>query len=145
MLVSEVMSSPVLTVPIEATLERAVGRMLEHGVGSLVVTEGEECVGILTATDVLVTGHETGKPLAEVGVEEAASRPLVTIAPDATVRAAAERMREERVKRLPVADGFDVVGIVTEEDVVFAHPDLIREAVHNEERRGEWESGEGPV
>lgn len=141
MLIREVMSSPVVSVPVGATLEDAVELILEHGVGSLVVTEGEESVGILTATDVLVAGHETGQPFAEVVVGDAASRPLITIGPDATVRAAAERMREEGVKRLPVADGFDVLGIVSQQDVVFAHPDLIREAVHNEERRGEWESG----
>lgn len=145
MLVREVMSSPVVSVPIGATLEDAVERMLEHGVGSLVVTEGGESVGILTTTDVLIAGHETGQPLADVTVGDAASRPLITIGPDATVRAAAERMRGEGVKRLPVADGFDLLGIVSQQDVVFAHPDLIREAVHNEERREQWESGEGPV
>lgn len=139
MLVREVMTEPVVTVPVDTTLEEAVERMLEHRTGSVVVTEGDEHVGIVTATDVLLAGHESGRPFTEIDVEDAMSRPLLTVSPDATVRATVERMREAGVKKLGVADGFDLQGIVTQQDIVFAHPELIREAIHLEERRQDWE------
>jgi CBS domain-containing protein len=142
-LVSEVMTEDVVAVPVERTLGDAVALMLEHGIGSVIVTRDGDPAGIVTETDVLIAGHETGRPLAEIDLESAMSHPLVTIEPDATIRAAVERMRRSRIKKLPVVDGIEVVGILTQEDVVFAHPDLVREAVRHEERRAEWdEEGE---
>lgn len=133
MLVSELMSTPVASVPIDRSLQEAVERMLADRIGSVVVTEDGNPVGIVTETDVLVAGYRSRAPLFDIPVAEAASRPLITIAPDATVRAAVERMREEGVKKLGVADGLDLRGILTHQDVVQSHPDLIREAIEHVE------------
>lgn len=51
--VSEVMSSPVLSVPAHADILEAARIMLEDKVGSLPVVEGGRLVGIVTETDVL--------------------------------------------------------------------------------------------
>ena len=142
MLVSEVMTENVVTIPVDRTLGDAVRLMLEFRIGSVIVTRDGDPSGIVTETDVLVAGHQTGEPLDAIPLEEAMSHPLVTVEPDVTVRAAVERMREARVKKLPVVDGIDVVGIITQEDVVYAHPVLLQEAIHHEERRAEWD-GEG--
>jgi CBS domain-containing protein len=139
MLVREVMTEPVVTVPVDATLEGAVYRMLEHRIGSVVVMADDGHLGIVTETDVLLAGHETGRPFAEIAVEDVMSRPLLTVPPDTTVRATVERMREAGVKKLGVADGIDLKGIVTHQDIVYAHPELIQEAIHLEERRQDWE------
>jgi len=139
MLVREVMTEPVVTVPIDATLEGAVSRMHDQRIGSVVVTEGNDHVGIVTETDVLVAAHEAGRSLDDIPVEAAMSRPLLTVSPETTVRATVERMRDEGVKKLGVADGIELHGIVTHQDIAFAHPELIREAIHLEERRQDWE------
>jgi len=57
-------------------------------------------------------------------VYAAASSPLVTIQPTATLRSAAAKMTEERIKRLPVSEGIDLVGIVTATDLLAAQADL---------------------
>lgn len=139
MLVREVMTEDVVTVPADATLEAAVGRMLDHDIGSVVAIEDGHHVGIVTETDVLNTTREADRPLGEVSVESVMSAPVITIGPDATVRAAIERMRAEHVKKLPVADDMALVGILSEQDVVYAEPDLHKEAIHLEERRLDWE------
>ena len=51
--VRDVMSTPVETGRPDESLDRAVSRMLDAGVSSLVVTENEQAVGIVTTTDVL--------------------------------------------------------------------------------------------
>lgn len=51
--VQDVMSEPVETTTPDESLDDAVARMLDAGVSSLVVTENEEAVGIVTTTDVL--------------------------------------------------------------------------------------------
>lgn len=142
MLVSEVMTEDVVTIEMAHTLGDAVERMLEFGIGSVIVTRDGDPAGIVTETDVLISGHESGEPLDAISIGAAMSHPLVTVAPDATVRAAVDRMREARVKKLPVVDGLDLVGILTQEDVVFAHPDLMKEATHHGERRAEWDVGD---
>lgn len=144
MLVSEVMTETVVTVDVDRTVEDAAGLMLEFEIGSVVVDRDGDPAGILTETDVLAAGYETGRPLGSIPVEAAMSQPLVTVAPDSTVRAAVELMRGANVKKLPVVDGIDLVGILTQEDVVYAHPLLVREAIHQEERRGDWEDPDGP-
>ena len=139
MLVAEVMTENVVTVPVDRTLGDAVRLMLEFRIGSVIVTRDGDPSGIVTETDVLISGHESGAAIDAIPLEEAMSHPLVTVEPEITIRAAVERMREERVKKLPVVDGIDVVGILTQEDVVFAHPLLLQEAIHHEERRAQWD------
>ena len=139
MIVSDVMTRAVVTVDADRTADDAAGLMLEFDVGSVVVTREGDPTGILTETDVLAAGHGTGKPLDTIPVAEAMSHPLITIAPDASIRSAIARMREESVKKLAVVSGIDLVGILTHTDVVDAHSLLLREAIHNEERRAAWE------
>ena len=61
-LVGQVMSSPVVSVSPEASLEVAAGRMREGKLGSLPVVEQGRIVGILTETDLLrrIVGTDTG-------------------------------------------------------------------------------------
>ena len=58
----QVMSSPVVSVGPEASLEVAAGRMRERKLGSLPVVESGRIVGILTETDLLrrIVGTDTG-------------------------------------------------------------------------------------
>lgn len=143
MLVSELMATPAVAVPIDRSLREAVERMLADRIGSVVVTEDGNHVGIVTETDVVRAGYRMRRPFKEIPVAEAASRPLITIDADATVRAAVERMHEERIKKLGVADGLDLLGIVTHQDVVYRHPDLVKEAIQHAEPPEEWGGRDG--
>ena len=49
--VSEVMSSPLVTVEADASIERAASTLAEHGIKRLPVTRDDELVGIVTTTD----------------------------------------------------------------------------------------------
>ncbi|WP_336036246.1 CBS domain-containing protein [Halobacterium yunchengense] len=139
MLVREVMSTDVLTAPARTAVRDAVGRMLDAGAGSVVVTSDGTPAGILTKVDVLQAGHEYDRPLSEIPVYAAASRPLVTVEPSATVRVAAARMFDRDVHHLPVADGQTLVGVVTATDLLAAQGDLLREAREHREQREEWD------
>ena len=141
MFVSDVMTADVVTVPVEATLEDAVERMLEYDVGSVIAERDGDPTGIVTTSDVLEATHATGEPLASIPVESTMSHPLETVAPDATVRTAARRLQEAGIKRLAVVEGIDLAGVVTQSDVVRNHSLLLKEAVHNEERRQAFERG----
>jgi CBS domain-containing protein len=70
--VSEIMSSPVMSVPAKADVVEAARIMLEDKVGSLPVVEGGKVVGIVTETDVLrqicKNDAECSKEIAEIVV-----------------------------------------------------------------------------
>lgn len=135
MLVSDAMTEEVVSVRIDRSLKEAVERMLRHDIGSIIVERDGDPTGIVTGTDVLVAAYRSDDPLASIPIKAAMSHPLVTISPDVTIRTAVERMGEAGVKRLAVTDGIELVGIVTQSDVVRNHSSLLREAVRNEERR----------
>ena len=132
------MTADVVTVPADAPLQRAVGRMLREGVGSVVVTRDGDPAGVLTETDALKAGYLSERPFTEIPVAKVASDSLVTIPPGVTVRKAVNRMHENDVKKLPVVDGMEVVGILTVTDVVRHHEALVDEAVNVAEGRQDW-------
>jgi len=139
MRVREVMRTEVLTVDADDSVRDVVGLMLDREAGSVVVETDGNPAGILTKVDVLAAGHEHDRPLSEIPVYAAATHPLITVEPSATVRAAAARMFDHGVHHLPVADGLDLVGVVTATDLLEAQDDLLAEARTDDERREEWE------
>jgi CBS domain-containing protein len=142
MLVEDVMATDIVTCEAEATLRVAVERMLRAHVGSVIVTREGNPAGIVTETDALLAGYRTEKPFGEIPVRSVASDSLVTIQPSRTVRSAIQLMREEAIKKLPVVEGLDLVGILTMTDITRHYGDIVRE-IHDLERpmaRREWAS-----
>lgn len=134
------MVDSVVTARVSASLEQVVEKMLEARVGSVIVVEDGTPLGIITETDVLLAGYRADRCFGDIPAKPVASSPLITVEPDTTVRMAVDRMRENGIKKLPVQDDLDLVGIVTKSDIVAAQPDLVDEAIHNEERQAAWES-----
>ncbi|WP_338738178.1 CBS domain-containing protein [Haloplanus salilacus] len=127
MLVEELMQTDIVTSDIEGTVRAAVEQMLRNHVGSVVVVDDGNPTGIVTETDILKIGYGTERCFGDIPLERAMSRPLVTIAPDKSIRAAMRTMRTENVKKLPVQDGIDLVGILTMVDVTRAYNDIVKE------------------
>ena len=139
MLVRDVMTTDLVTVPLEASLDVAVRRMLEARVGSVIVVADGTPTGILTETDSLTAGLVTDRPFSDLPVRRVASDSLETIQPDKTLREAVRRMEAEGVKKFPVVEGMDLVGIVTMSDVVRNYDGIVKEAHALEEQREGWE------
>jgi len=124
MAVGDIMKLDPITIDPDATVQEAAARMLEGGVGSLIVIQKGSPLGILTERDLVtkvlaVRGKDSGK------VKEVMSSPVVTIPIDFDVNEAAELMGSRRIRRLPILDGGQLVGIVTENDLLKVYPQLI--------------------
>jgi CBS domain-containing protein len=118
--VDEIMSSPVVTVTRETTLAEAAGVLADQRVGSLVV--GEDIIeGILTETDIVRAVGE-GIDLDATPVSDLMSEPVVTIRPHESTQVAGERMGHNGVKKLPVTEDGEPVGIVTTTDLAHFFP-----------------------
>jgi acyl dehydratase/CBS domain-containing protein len=114
---ADVMSSPARTTTPETTAADAAAECHTEGIGSLVVVDGGEIVGIVTSDD-FVGLLGTDPDARTRRVEAFMSAPVVTITADAPVGGAVEQMRAADVARLVVVEDGDPVGVVTSDDVL---------------------------
>lgn len=125
MQVKDLMTTDVVTVGLDASLREAVGKLLEKEVGSVIVlNEDEDPVGIVTESDALHAAYATEMPLRDIPVTKLAHHPVVTIDPSATVQMVAKRMADNSVKKVPVMDGIELIGIITLTDIVWHLSDI---------------------
>jgi CBS domain-containing protein len=83
----------------------------------------KELKGVLTDRDIVVKVLGAGKDPAACPAGELAQGEAVTIGADDDVRAILRTMSEHKVRRLPVIDGHELVGMVAQADVARSLPD----------------------
>ena len=137
MQVAEIMTSPPVTVEMEVTVHDAIARMLTNNVGSVVVTD-TGVAGILTRSDVLRAAYHAGASLDDIAVSRAMSSNVVTMNPDTDVDDALATMETHEVKKLPVVEDFELVGIVTMTDIARKRPESVEETRQGISRKDEW-------
>lgn len=138
MQVADVMSSPAVTVEREKSIHDAIEQMLKHKVGCVVVVVDGNTAGILTRSDALRGAYHAGGNLEEIPVERAMTSNPVTTKRSRTVRKALQTMETNSIKKLPVVEDFEPVGIVTMTDIAQKMPQQVREVRENISRQDEW-------
>jgi CBS domain-containing protein len=108
----------VLQIEAEASVYEAVKRMVEANVGSLLVIEGGEIIGIVTERDYLRRVALEGRTDKETAVREIMSSPVIVVTPQTTIDECMALMTDRRIRHLPVVDGGEVVGLVSIGDLV---------------------------
>lgn len=139
MLVEELMTTDVVTCDESATLREAAGKLLEHGVGSVIlVSEEGNPTGIVTETDALRAAYRADRPLSEIGAGGLSHGAVITASPEETVQHVSRRMAREGVKKVPVMDGVELLGIITLTDIVWHLSAIRSEAAEVAEMGSEW-------
>lgn len=126
--VRDYMTSVPVTIDISTDYQEAFQIMEERDLHHLPAVNAEGVViGILTRRDLQLAARCFKEAPAEVG--EVMHSPVTTIAPDANLAAAVERMRSDRIGCLPVSTdgGRTLVGIITETDLLRALAQLLAE------------------
>ncbi|MCA9147867.1 MAG: CBS domain-containing protein [Planctomycetales bacterium] len=145
--VRDVMSRDLVAISNKATLHDCLQRMIDHNLATLpVVTDANECVGIVSATDMLHVTREVEEDLHDLnhgdltasgwllkrltnGIDDRTVADVMTedvamVGPDTRLSRAATEMLRNRVHHLPVIDVREhVVGIISMSDVVSAFVD----------------------
>lgn len=98
-----------------------MGELTEQGIGPLVAGDGR-IEGIVTESDI-VAAVADGMDLSATPVSALMTDPVVTIAPTESIRSAGERMGQNNVKKLPVAENGEAVGIITATDLAWFLPE----------------------
>jgi len=119
--VREAMSTTLLEVGEDVTLQVAAKRMADARVNSLVVRPSakEEPFGIVTSTDI-VEAIAGGQDPSKTEVYEVAAAPLVVVTPGVPLVYAARLMKRGNLRHLVVFNGREVVGILSAYDIVKA-------------------------
>lgn len=139
--VREIMTSPVITIKVDATVGEAARIILERGTSCLpVVDDHGRLVGILTHTDfgfhkrfLPMSDHlytlmgswvnpetleEVARTVSSRKVKEVMSHPVVTVQEETSVAEVADLMLRRNISSLPVMRGKELIGIVTRHDLV---------------------------
>jgi CBS domain-containing protein len=121
--IAEVMTQGVVTAESGDSLRRVGELMRDQNVGSVVVCDNGRPVGVITDRD-LALAVVADQVDAEDVAGEHASRPLVTGEVQMDIEEAVALMIQHRIRRLPVTDGEELVGIVTIDDLAVRAGDL---------------------
>jgi len=117
MLVGSAMNVRVVSVRPDETVQVAIARMMEEGIGAVVVCEGPRLVGIFTERDVLRLAAE-GPDFGSARLEDVMTRSPLTVDPDVHIVDAARLMGERGIRHLPVVEGENLHGMVGIRDVL---------------------------
>jgi CBS domain-containing protein len=146
MLVKDVMSSPVVTVDEDATVDKAAQLMADDHIGCILVTGKEgKPLGIITESDFVTRVLAKNIQPSKLTVKDMMTSPLITIDPDETLSEAARRMSQLNVRRLGVMYKGNLVGIISSKDILGIMPeliDIIQEKARIEGRTAEEEAQE---
>jgi PAS domain S-box-containing protein len=120
MSVGHVMSKHVVTVSPNQDVVDAALKMAQAGISCVIVTEKDTVVGILTETDFLRRVVVQGEGAYQTKIADIMSVSVEGVSADLSVLDAGILMRNKHVRRLPVLDGSQLVGIVTQTDLTRA-------------------------
>lgn len=115
----DIMSAPVLTIDREATVGAAVRKMVAAGISSLLVADVPGG-GILTKRDVVLKVVGAGGDPERITTGALMSVPVRAVEVETTIEECSRRMGVLRVRRFPVTRAGEIVGIVSDSDILAA-------------------------
>lgn len=107
-----------LEIDADATVLDAITKMVDANVGSLLVTEDGEVVGIITERDYLRRVALQGRTERDTAVRDIMTAPLVVVTPETPIDECMAMMTDRRIRHLPVVQEEKVVGVVSIGDLV---------------------------
>lgn len=110
----------VVTIPETRSVLDAIGMLVRHNIGALVVTERERPTGIFTERDVLRLAARSPAALGSIQVAGVMTREPVTATPDDELMPTMDVMTERKIRHLPVIEDGELVGIVSIGDLLNA-------------------------
>lgn len=119
--ISEILSQKggqVWSVNPETTVLEAIRVMADKNVGALLVTRGEQLVGIISERDYTRNVILKGRSSKDTTVQEIISGRAITVSPDHTVEECLRVMTQHRIRHLPVLAGNRILGVISIGDLV---------------------------
>ena len=114
-LVRDAMSKQLIVAPSSTTVHQ-ISKLMEQGIGAVLVKKDSVPIGIITDRDFAIKIMANKYP-SDTPVGKVASMPLQTIGPNESILDAANQMSSKRIRKLVVVENNKVVGIITSTDL----------------------------
>ncbi|SCE83799.1 CBS domain-containing protein [Micromonospora viridifaciens] len=111
------MTTRLVTMDGNDTLTAAAQEMRDSAIGDVIVTDGDNVVGIVTDRDITVRGVAENLDPNTTKLNQITSKDVVTVSQYDDAVAAADLMRTYAVRRLPVIDDGRLVGLISMGDL----------------------------
>jgi len=110
----------IITIDRDRTVHDAMGLMVEHEIGAVIITDQGKPVGMFTERDVLKcwAQKEDTKYFKEIKVGDAMSTNLIVVEPEDDLCYVVTIMIKNRIRHLPVVKDTEIVGMLSIRDVV---------------------------
>jgi CBS domain-containing protein len=134
--VREIMQEKVVTISVGDRLSTVEDIMTLGGVRHMPVVRAGRLLGVVSERDLLRASlssldprrHERRVFLEGIDIAEVMSTPPIVVGPEAPVEEAARILADNRIGCLPVVEGEELVGLITETDVLHYFADRLRDA-----------------
>lgn len=103
----------IYTVSADVTVLEALKAMEKANTGAILVSEGENIIGIFTERDYARQGEVKGRRAETTPVKDVMTRQIVMVTPETSLQECAEMMRKFSVRHLPVTENNKVIGMVS--------------------------------
>ncbi len=113
----DIMTTDVVALSADASLQSAGAAMRDNDVGSVVVTQNAAAAGIVTDRDIVLRAVAEGRDVAATPLSVVSTDKVVSVGPDEPVEVAVQLMREHAVRRVVVVDGDRPVGVISMGDL----------------------------
>lgn len=123
-IVRDIMTKDVTTVFNFTKLHEAARLMIDNEIGCLIVFKDNNIVGIVTERD-FVRGIAKNIKFTKSTVENIMTTPLIYIDPDVTIEQAAKKMATLNIRRLPIVEDLNLIGIISEKNIIEIAPEFI--------------------
>ncbi|MFO7677937.1 MAG: CBS domain-containing protein [Thermoplasmatota archaeon] len=123
-LVKEAMKTNLVQIKPEDTILEAAKQMKKYKIGNVIVVEKKQPIGILTESDILKKVVAEGKHADTTLVEEVMSTPLIVVDPYVNLEKAMTIMGKCNIRRLPVIEKGELIGVITQRDISRISPVL---------------------
>lgn len=131
-MVKEIMSTDCVTATTKDNIYECAVLMKQHDIGFVPIVEGRKLVGVVTDRDLVIRGYAE-KHSGSTSVTEVMTKNIESVPSTTSVHECAKLMAANQIRRLPVVDNGELVGVVSLGDLA------IREIFVNE--AGETLSG----
>ena len=117
MKVKDIMTRNVAYINPASTVVEAAQLMQKHNVGSVAVCDENGIIGIVTDRDIIVRNIAHGKDPHQTPVRDVMTSEVTSVGPETEIRDVFGIMSEKKIRRIPVVENNQLVGIVALGDV----------------------------
>jgi CBS domain-containing protein len=109
--IREIMTDEIECVTLQDNVFEIATKMKNYDTGFIPVVEGKKLIGVVTDRDLVIRGYAE-KRSGSASVKEVMTEQVDTISPDTTIDEAARLMAQKKVRRLPVVENGELIGVV---------------------------------